>query len=384
MTKSARVAAALRYAEQVVAAPHDRPVPKQPPDRVVAVGDPQAPATKFFAILADHGLLADDGGLHDDVALISIGDHFDFGSAQDRVLAATSGPLVLSWLAAHAPSQITILVGNHDLARVGELLSMTDARFAAAVAEAVPLYRRTTLRPTGAEDEFFERYPEFPSVEASARDFSGFAEAQRDLVVRLLRGGRLRLATAVDGVLLCHAGVTLADLERIGLSRDRTWLAEEIDRALDGALTDAVAAWDGTTPFAIPGIHFPGNRNGEGGGMIYHRPAYPGADGKAFAGERHRRFDPRDLPTGLMQVIGHIRDDKCRAILGPWVTDERPEAEGRLRSLQVQGQEVRYAVGTLERGATGLVFIDGGMNLVPVADYELLDLRTLGALPREP
>src|SRR5262249_36905962 len=102
----------------------------------VAMGDPQTDIMTVFDILEVNGLLASDGRLSPGVRLVSMGDHFDWGPPAERARAAESGLALLDWLASHDPEQVTILVGNHDLARVGELFGMDDASFARAEAEA--------------------------------------------------------------------------------------------------------------------------------------------------------------------------------------------------------------------------------------------------------
>ena len=86
------------------------------------------------------------------------------------------------------------------------------------------------------------------------------------------------------------------------------------------------------------------------------------------------------MPRGLTQAIGHIRDAKCRRLLGPWAADEAAQ-DGPLRYLRVRGAEVRYARGLPkadDRAAATLLFLDGGMYFIPdLADYELLDLDRL-------
>jgi hypothetical protein len=76
----------------------------------------------LLLILAAHGLLADDGTLFDDVRLVSIGDHFDWGPVRDRARATYDGLRTIAWLSSHPADQVILLAGNHDLARVGELL----------------------------------------------------------------------------------------------------------------------------------------------------------------------------------------------------------------------------------------------------------------------
>jgi hypothetical protein len=94
-----------------------------------------------------------------------------------------------------------------------------------------------------------------------------------------------------------------------------------------------------------------------------------------------RRFDPRRLPAGLVQVVGHVQDAKCRTLLQQWVTDA-PAPPGALRNLTVQGSDVSYRTGTpgsLPSGTAALVFTDGAMNRTPPAAYEVLDLSQLRA-----
>ncbi|MBZ0232625.1 MAG: metallophosphoesterase, partial [Deltaproteobacteria bacterium] len=170
--------------------------------RAVAIGDPQAHADKLFAVLDHHGLLGDDGRLRDDVQLVSIGDHFDFGTRAQATLdaARVDGPRFLRWLCAHPPAQTTVLVGNHDTARVMELAAVTDARFDAAAALAGELITLKERAPEQARerlrDEYMVSFPEVPTLGIVHRDFSAFTEAQRALVQRELLAGRLRLAAA--------------------------------------------------------------------------------------------------------------------------------------------------------------------------------------------
>lgn len=345
--------------------------------RDLVVGDPQASAHQFFTILSQHGLIADDGWLEPDVQLTSIGDHFDFGSFEQRREAARSGLAILSWLAAHDSNQVTLIAGNHDLSRVAELYSLDDDTFQRAATEAHELYRRAQV-PADAERDFLERYPMFPSVEVAARDLCCFEVRQRELVTQLLLASRFRLAASRPGVLLVHAGATKADVERAGVPVDASADADRVASALNRVLDEAVAEWNGTDCFQIPGFFVAGSAAaGEPGGFLFQRPAKPG--GEIPDKDKKRRYDPRELPLGLTQVIGHVRDPKCRALLRDWVSDA-PGDEGPLRHLESDGRAVTYAFGPPRSGSSNvarLVFVDGGMNHVPAERYELLDLQTL-------
>lgn len=299
--------------------------------RQLAIGDPQAPFETFLAILERHRALDANGRLKPEVFLVSIGDHFDWGEKSGRAKTAEDGLRLLSWLSAHPTDQVVAIAGNHDLARVGELANFDDATFAAAQAEAVC---DDGSAAEERERRFLERYPEIPTAQVVARDFSGFRIAQRELVIALLRSRRMHLAYPYRrNVLLCHAGVTADDLGSLGLSSDEQADAYAIARALNDALERAVDHWQ-QGPFAIPGLHAPGSAAlGEGRGVLYHRPANP-AEGKLelHAGPPRRRFDPRRLPIGITQVIGHIRDKKCRELLGR-SADDSPPKDGVLRHL---------------------------------------------------
>lgn len=328
------------------------------------IGDPQAPFDRVMAVLDRHALLARDGSrLRDDVELVSVGDHFDWYTAGDPAGEEADGSRFLRWLAAHSERQVTILAGNHDLGRVGELARFDDARFAVA--------RKDAESVTEAdEDAFLARWPELPSSELVRRDFSGFRVAQRELVEELLANGRMRLAfAAADDLLVCHAGVTTA---HVGGERSAVAIAQAMNARFD----EAVRARRKGEPLVVPGLHAPGDGTfGEGDGVLYHRPAY---DTRG-----RRRYDPRELPRGLTQVVGHTRDAKCRELLAPWTDPEEPPGDGPLRHLVVRADgSVHYARGVHARaeGEAVVVFADGALLFADLDDYEMLDLDTRAPL----
>jgi hypothetical protein len=114
--------------------------------------------------------------------------------------------------------------------------------------------------------------------------------------------------------------------------------------------------------------------------MFFHRPVRP-MDAPQ-AGTLRRRFDARRLPPGLTQAIGHIRDKKCRKLLGANLDEGR---DGPLRHLIVRSDALAYALGVPGHAtddAARVLFLDGGMREAPVSAYELLDLRTRDAATR--
>lgn len=334
--------------------------------RRVAVGDPQAPLEHFLAILDSRGLLSDDGWLSPSVHLVSMGDHFDFGGAAEWRTAAEDGFALLTWLSAHPEEQVTLLFGNHDAARVGELCGFDDETFGRARADAVQVYPgKKPATDAAAEAAFRARWPTLPSSELAARDFSAFEARQRSLVAGLLRARRFRLAAHFSGeVLFTHAGVTGRELSALGLGGAP---AQEVAAALNVFLDARVAAWS-EGPLNLLPLHAHGDGAGEGGGLLYHRAALA-ADG---AGPRRRRYGIAELPRPLTQVIGHVRDKKTLDLLA---LDAARERLGALRSLTVRDDGFDYRHGVVERAQ--LVFLDGGMKDCPPDRYQLLDVDAM-------
>ncbi|MFP2933720.1 transcriptional regulator, partial [Pyxidicoccus sp. 3LG] len=149
--------------------------------------------------------------------------------------------------------------------------------------------------------------------------------------------------------------------------------------AVNAAVDAAVAAWTGG-PLVVPGLHRPGDAaGGEGVGIFYQRPSLRPEDAEKVRETPRRRFDPRRLPTGLTQVVGHTRDKKVRELLGLTPTEAR---DGVLRHLVTAGARVDYAHGAPpppRPGEAVVVYTDGGMRECPPEKFELFDLDTRAA-----
>ncbi|MFN8547218.1 MAG: metallophosphoesterase [Candidatus Eisenbacteria bacterium] len=382
---------AVRAAREWIASTDDGPTVEAlsgPPHRIIALGDPQTRLDTFLAVLDRAELLSDEGRLIPDVALISLGDHFDWGRRTERLEATEEAILLLAWLASHPANQVTILLGNHDLARVCELAPFDLERFRDAQREADLAYDSGDPRRTA---EFKRRYPEIPDSEVLARDLATFSLEQRVLVAHLLRRGRFRIAQAAAPNVLClHGAVAHDDLALLGLPHESMSSAELVAERLNAELDDAVNRWaatfseeslaSGIPQLDLGALHRPADGESEGRGIFYQRPTHPlAARPELFVGPPRRRFDPRTLPLGLTQVVGHIRDKKARELLGAW-TDHRRPSDGLIRHLVTDGRAVRYAFG-LPPTASGhpratLIFADAGMNFVPPERYPLLDLTS--------
>lgn len=336
--------------------------------RRVAIGDPQAPLVKFFAVLDRHDLRGNDGRLRPDVMLTSMGDHFDWGRPDESTKAAEDATSLLDWLSEHDEEQVVLIAGNHDLGRVGELSAFDDASFALARTEAAVVYVDGKTDREG-ERAFLQRWPMLPTAELAARDFSSYRAEQRDRVTDLLRKRRFRLAWAPDDArLFLHAGVTAPQLRAVGI--DPASGARSIAGALNRRLDDAVDAWPGPPArLELPGIHRPGDAaHGEGDGILYHRAAFE---------QKARRYDPRELPIGLAQAIGHVRDKKSRDLLGSEWTDALPPEDGPLRHLVTDGHYVHYRRGLPDRinpNLATMIFLDSGMNHTPAERYDIFEI----------
>jgi hypothetical protein len=341
-----------------------------------AMGDPQAPFDTVRAVLDHHGMLA-SGRLKPGARLLSIGDHFDWGRVEDRQRSADDGEALLSWLAGHEASQVVVLAGNHDLARVRELVNVDDDAFARLQV----LADRHYWGPKNEDDDaaFFRDCPFLPSTEIVARDLSTYRASQRALVKGLLLDRRMRLAHAEGGLLFTHAGVTRNALMRVGLDDGAApeAIAAGLNRALDDAV-DTCLRGPVDLPLALPGLHRPADGIGEGDGVLYHRPTFVDDD----VWLEPRRFDPRRLPRGLWQVVGHVRDRRCVSALKAW-SEPKTHVVGVVRHLIARGNEVVYRHGLPPRrslvpaDASVMIFIDGAMQECPPASYQLLDVAAV-------
>ncbi len=366
------------------------------PVRTFVMGDPQAAFDHILGVLAAHGALAPGGArLADDVVLVSIGDHFDY-DLHDYTTAGANGLRFARWLAAQDPARALMLLGNHDAARVIDLVGLDDARFASAASlgrEIAETRRRDGDHAAArrVREEFMPRFPDVPTYGLAARDYASYTTEQRALVVELVLAGRFRLALAgalPDGrdVLLTHAGVTTRELGLIGVpdERDPVRLAAALQARFIAAVEAVRDDWEHgeCVPLPLAPLYVPGAAGEEGGGMLYHRPTNPDRPGADRSWElrvdRPRRYDPRTLPRGLTQIAGHTGHRKCVEELDGWVTPAaRAHAIGGIRTLRVSpNDEVIYDMGVLPPapGVADIVLIDGEMRHVRPADYPLLSL----------
>lgn len=358
------------------------------PARAFAVGDPQSSSARFFGALAAHDLLGADGWLARDVRLVAMGDYFDY-HVPERAAAQVEGVRILAWLAAHPAEQVTILLGNHDTARVMELAAIDDERFELAHQRATAIVQLPREQRAAHTAAFLREFPELATPGYAARDYNAFTTEQRELVRSLLVARRCVLATVERAhgatALLTHAGVTTVQLGQLAMpdEREPQRIADALNRLLERAIADVDSAWRSgqSTPLSLAPLHVAGEGGKEGGGLLYHRPADPDRPGADPAWEQAahapRRFDPRDLPRGLVQIVGHTGHKKASDELPRW-RDAAPPSRGGLRTLCVNEHgDVRYTRGITPATANAAVvwMIDPEMHYVPTAeDVALLEL----------
>jgi hypothetical protein len=235
------------------------------------------------------------------------------------------------------------------------------------------------------------RFPDVPTPGLAARDYASYSEAQRALVIGLLLDGRFELALVgelADGrpVLISHAGATMRELALLGMAdvRDPRILAAALQQRFRAAVDARRDDWQRGVlrPLSLEPLYIAGKDGVEGGGLLYHRPARADRPGANPAWERDsarpRRFDPRSLPAGMLQLVGHTGHHKSKIELGDaWLTDAARQRErGGIRTLRVHDGAVTYDVGALPAldGATDLFLVDGEMWRVPADEYPLFPL----------
>ncbi|HEU4734077.1 MAG TPA: metallophosphoesterase [Kofleriaceae bacterium] len=352
--------------------------------RTFVMGDPQAPFAKLMAILERHDAIS-DGRLASDVVLVSIGDHFDY-DPRDWQTAGQEGLRFLRWLAGHDDAQVKLLLGNHDVSRVMELVAISDERFGEARALA-----QQVEDLDGGDASFHAAFPELPTPGLAGRDFASFSVEQRTLVMELLLAGRFQLALVGDlpcgrRALLTHAGVTRRELGMLGVTPEPCAVAGALQAHLAAAIERVRVDWTSgiPTPLSLEPLHVAGIPGEEGGGMLYHRPTNPertDADRSwELARARPRRFDPRTLPVGLVQIAGHTGHNKCLSELGAWSTAAaQGRKHGGIRTLRLAGETVTYDLGVAPPAVevADLILIDGEARRVPADEVALLSLAQL-------
>ncbi len=369
--------------------------------RTVAIGDLQAGAQRIFEVLAYHDLLDEEGQVRGDVQLLSIGDHFDYGTRASGLIgqARRDGHDVLSYLAAHHPEQVVVLLGNHDAARVMELAGVSDERFDEAAAVTAELMALRAIDPTEYTRRlasYAARFPELPGPSLVHRDYSAFSVEQRALVQGLLLAGRAKLAAtarlpAGEPVLATHAGVTMREVEMLGVpASSPAELAAALNQRLEAAVAAVAEPWRAgeLAALSLAPLHLPATtgKDGvpelpEGGGLLYHRPSDSDRPTAAKQWEaapgRPRRFHPRELPGGLLQLAGHTGHPKCVEELARWAVSSMQEEPCGRRSLRVRGEDIRYQLGACrpDAGEAVLYMIDPSMHRArEAASVEIFEL----------
>lgn len=300
-------------------------------EKTVVIGDPQAPIKKLMDMLAINELLSDDGFLKKTVRLVSIGDHFDY-DAESKETAQNDASSFIAWLAYHSKKQVYIILGNHDTARVQELIKFSDEEFQEAYnnASSVLKFEKNDTNNTSNNkpdnldidqlNAFYKKYPSIPSALFVTRDVYSYTTNQRDWIINLLLLGRCHLAlegvlkyengigkdkkeTKKIKVLLTHAGVVLRDvyllkkwfLAKMGknvsseielkLQNSLNFLGNEDDRIsllsrllnefLFSKISEVSSSWNNgiLEPLDLSPLYEYGISQNEAGGLLAHRPS---------------------------------------------------------------------------------------------------------------
>lgn len=390
---SGRVVAALANANSVRNKPtKDAPAVSSIPTRRVAIGDPQTTAPHFFEVIDAHGLLSEDGWLDPSARLITMGDYFDI-AVEQRTQGQIDGELILGWLAVHAPHHVTIVLGNHDLARVMEFAYADDAQFAAAATHARTLLELPREQREPGIDDFVRAFPQIPTPGYAVRDYNAFTVAQRDLVQRLLLARRAVLAVVAQredsAMLLTHAGITGEQLAMLRLAQDAgpDAIAQALNARLERAVLEVEASWGAgeTRALSLEPLHVAGKLGREGGGLLYHRPAELTRPCATPAWERDplapRRFDPRALPHRIVQVFAHTGHRKAYSEMPSWREPDMTNEPGGLRTVSVDRTRdtvlYRRGIAPPTLGHTTAYMIDPEMrHIVDPARVAILSLDT--------
>ncbi|MEL6349984.1 MAG: hypothetical protein AAFV53_43180 [Myxococcota bacterium] len=340
--------------------------------RLLALGDPQAPFTRFQDVLRRHDALDASGDLAEGVSFLSMGDHFDFAAPEGWDLAnvGDQGVQILDWLDRQPSGRAMTLAGNHDVSRVMELAHLSDEDFAQA----------RDLAATGPKEDFQNQFPAIPSPGIALRDYAAFSVQQRERVQSLLLSGRMVLAAAVEtpgghAALATHAAVTSRELMLLGIpgERDPVCIAEALNGLLAARLEAVRPKWENgeTAALSLWPVHRAGTSGQEGGGLLYHRPQTLPMD--AWGQRGNRRYQPTALPKGLLQICGHTHHEKAAALMA----DIAPSVDavgGRLRSLVVDADGVRYVTGLVQpAGEQATLWMTDG-RLSHNDDVEMLEL----------
>ncbi len=189
-------------------------------------------------------------------------------------------------------------------------------------------------------------------------------------------------AHAGKPVLLTHAGVTNTEVKELGVEPCAEALAVALDQRLREAVGHVRSPWERGQHAALDlrPLHFAGEAGHEGGGLLYHRPSNRGDDTGSDEPLAPRRFHPRELPRGLIQVCGHTGHKKCRKELTEWLAPSpAPRTHGGLRTLAVGESSIVYSESVEPARAEDATyyFIDIEMNAPEVTDYPLFELESV-------
>jgi len=129
-------------------------------------------------------------------------------------------------------------------------------------------------------------------------------------------------------------------------------------------------------------LHFAGRHGHEGGGLLYHRASQKEDETGSSAPLARRKFHPRELPRGLVQVQGHCGHHKCLEHFATWLGPAAANRDrGGLRTLAAGDSSIVYDAGIIaarDDDAT-VYFIDIEMNWPTGDDHPLFELESVAS-----
>ena len=290
------------------------------------VGDHAGSAIGFMSNLWERDWVDDNGWLDREIGLIIAGNLWDGDQHVQPGNLRTDE--LMAWLAAHEPAHVQILLGAHDLERLGALgqaperwLRLARSAAFAALKLPDPDARRRFLA------EWVKTRPQHPAPFAAYEHHGDLSSGAR-LIRRLLLTGRIVLATVArdlhDGrpVLITQSGVTSDTVKKSRVGADAFSIAAVLNRRLQEAVDHVRADWEngGALPLDLGDLYHSWEPLRPSSGLLATRPDFDGVVPLSYnelgldPPRGARAVSPRQyLLPGLTQIAGHTLRERARS-----------------------------------------------------------------------
>ena len=322
-------------------------------------------------------------------SLIVVGDMFDFHPHTSN--AAKEGLLFLAWCAAHDSSQIDLIFGNHDYARVSCYQNTTFEMFD-TIASKVEVHEDLDSPQERRQFriDLENRYPNYPPLYA-VKDYKDFDPDQVKLVKKLLKNNRFLIASCEKlldqtPALLSHTGFTKAWIrDHLKLeSSDHTGIQKAMQDFLNERVKKVLPSW-GTTHSEPLDLMPWGNRWTATemfcGGLVHRPTCFPRKHHLDYGFDLplSRETQPYDF-ADTVQIVGHTSHLWSKMYPNEWVTPTARKATlGPIRNLSWTKDKITYDIGNKVVPAEGQLFcVDSTMGKASFNQVELLELIPKG------